>query len=121
MREFEPFALNRKDHRVVAGHIAAAQRCESDIALVPGTGRTFASHLRNRGKVDAAARGRVMSIYGMVHRGGPALGAVIIGGGAALVGLQAAMIGGGAVTAIVFVLMLRRYRTMVAALEMKNL
>ncbi len=71
--------------------------------------------------VDGAARGRVMSIYGMVHRGGPALGAVIIGGAAELVGLQAAMIGGGAVTAIVFVLMLRRYRTMVAALEMKNL
>ena len=61
-----------------------------------------------------------MSLYGMVHRGGPALGAVIIGGAAELVGLQAAMIGGGVVTGIVFVLMLRRYGTMVSALESRT-
>jgi hypothetical protein len=70
--------------------------------------------------VDGAARGRVMSLYGMVHRGGPALGAVIIGGAAEQIGLQAAMIGGGALTGIVFVLMLRRYGTMVSALESRS-
>jgi len=70
--------------------------------------------------VDGAVRGRVMSLYGMVHRGGPALGAVIIGTAAELIGLQAAMIGGGALTGIVFVIMLRRYRTMAAALESRN-
>lgn len=70
--------------------------------------------------VDGAARGRVMSLYGMVHRGGPALGAVIIGAAAELIGLQAAMIGGGALTAIVFVVMLRRYGTMVTALESRS-
>ena len=67
--------------------------------------------------VDGAVRGRVMSLFGMVHRGMPALGAVIIGVAAEQIGLQTAMIGGGAVTGIVFVLMLRRYATMVSALE----
>jgi predicted MFS family arabinose efflux permease len=67
--------------------------------------------------VDGAMRGRVMSLYGVVHRGAPALGAVIIGVAAEQIGLQTAMIGGGVVTAIVFVAMLRRYRRMVAALE----
>ena len=67
--------------------------------------------------VDGAMRGRVMSLYGVVHRSAPALGAVIIGVAAEQIGLQTAMIGGGVVTAIVFVAMLRRYRRMVAALE----
>lgn len=67
--------------------------------------------------VDGAMRGRVMSLYGVVHRGAPALGAVIIGVAAEWMGLQTAMIGGGVVTGIVFVVMLRRYRRMVAALE----
>ncbi len=70
--------------------------------------------------VDGAVRGRVMSLYGMVHRGGPALGAVVIGGAAELIGLQAAMIGGGALTTIVFVLMLRRHGAMVTALESRG-
>ncbi len=70
--------------------------------------------------VDGVARGRVMSLYGMVHRGGPALGAVIIGADAEQIGLQAAMIVGGALTSIVFVLMLRRYGSMVSALESRT-
>jgi MFS family permease len=70
--------------------------------------------------VEGGVRGRVMSLYGMVHRGVPALGAVIIGVAAEQIGLQAAMVGGGALTAIVFVLMLRRYATMVSALESRD-
>ena len=70
--------------------------------------------------VHGAVRGRVMSLYGMVHRGGPALGAVIIGAAAELIGLQAAMIGGGALTCVVFTVMLRRYGTMVLALESRR-
>ncbi|MEC7490319.1 MAG: MFS transporter [Pseudomonadota bacterium] len=70
--------------------------------------------------VEGAVRGRVMSLYGMVHRGGPALGAVIIGGFAEEVGLQPALTGGGILTAIVFVVMLRRYRPMVLALERRG-
>ncbi|MEE8334053.1 MAG: MFS transporter, partial [Alphaproteobacteria bacterium] len=70
--------------------------------------------------VEGAMRGRVMSLYGMVHRGAPALGAVIIGLAAEWIGLQAAMVGGGALTGIVFVLMLRRYATIAAALEKRD-
>lgn len=67
--------------------------------------------------VEGEVRGRVMSLYGMVHRGVPALGAVIIGVAAEQVGLQAAMYGGAALSSIVFVLTLRRYAAMVAVLE----
>jgi len=67
--------------------------------------------------VEGAMRGRVMSLYGMIHRGAPALGAVVIGAAAEQVGLQPALVGGAALTGVVFVLMLRRYRAMVAALE----
>jgi MFS family permease len=70
--------------------------------------------------VEGEVRGRVMSLYGMVHRGVPALGAVIIGVAAEVVGLQAAMFGGAALTGLVFVLMLRRYATMLAVLEPKD-
>jgi sulfopyruvate decarboxylase TPP-binding subunit len=70
--------------------------------------------------VEGAVRGRVMSLYGMVHRGVPALGAVIIGVTAEWVGLQVAMIGGGVLTGLVFVLMLPRYRNMVFALEVRR-
>ena len=54
------------------------------------------------------------------HRGVPALGAVIIGFTAEWVGLQVAMIGGGVLTGLVFVLMLPRYRNMVFALEVRR-
>ena len=70
--------------------------------------------------VEGAVRGRVMSLYGMVHRGVPALGAVIIGFTAEWVGLQVAMIGGGVLTGLVFVMMLPRYRNMVFALEVRR-
>jgi MFS family permease len=70
--------------------------------------------------VEGAVRGRVMSLYGMLHRGAPALGAVIIGVAAEWIGLQMAMIGGGVVTGIVFLLMLRRYGTMVSVLESRD-
>lgn len=68
--------------------------------------------------VQGAMRGRVMSLYGMVHRGAPALGAVIIGVAAEQIGLQAAMVGGGVLTGVVFVLMLRHYAPMVSTLEL---
>jgi predicted MFS family arabinose efflux permease len=38
--------------------------------------------------VDRAMRGRVMSLYGMVFRGGPALGALIMGASASQLGLR---------------------------------
>jgi predicted MFS family arabinose efflux permease len=38
--------------------------------------------------VDAAMRGRVLSLYGVIFRGGPALGALIMGAASSHVGLQ---------------------------------
>ena len=70
--------------------------------------------------VEGAMRGRVMSLYGMIHRGAPALGAVIIGLAAEKIGLQTAMIGGGMLTGVVFVLMLRQYATIVSAVESRQ-
>ncbi len=40
--------------------------------------------------VDAALRGRVLSLFGMVIRGGPALGALAIGAASEIIGLQLA-------------------------------
>jgi predicted MFS family arabinose efflux permease len=39
--------------------------------------------------VDEAVRGRVLSLFGLIFRGGPALGALIMGAASELVGLQA--------------------------------
>ena len=41
--------------------------------------------------VDESVRGRVLSLYGMIHRGAPALGAIIMGGLAELVGIRVAV------------------------------
>ncbi|MBK17915.1 MAG: hypothetical protein CMM52_03635 [Rhodospirillaceae bacterium] len=68
--------------------------------------------------VDGAMRGRVMSLYGMVFRGGPALGALAMGSAAEFVGFQAAMACGAIICLGVFFWLLRRRKTMVANLEM---
>ncbi len=44
--------------------------------------------------VDEAVRGRVLSLFGLIFRGGPALGALIIGAASELVGLQAPLAAG---------------------------
>lgn len=44
--------------------------------------------------VDPAMRGRVMAIYGMIGRGAPALGALIMGGFSEFVGLRGPVMGG---------------------------
>ena len=67
--------------------------------------------------VDGAMRGRVMSLYGMVYRGGPALGALIMGSLAELVGFQAALASGGVLCAAVFLWVIRQRVRMVSALE----
>ena len=43
--------------------------------------------------VEGHLRGRVMSLYGMLHRGVPAIGALVVGGLAEFIGLSIAMIG----------------------------
>ena len=61
----------------------------SSITLT-GTGvQTLMQH-----SVDGDIRGRVLSLYGMLHRGVPALGALLMGIVGDLVGLQTTLIGG---------------------------
>jgi len=67
--------------------------------------------------VDGAMRGRVMSLYGMIYRGVPALGAMTIGGAAEFIGLQAAIAGGGVVCIGALIWVFRRRRTVIQALE----
>ncbi|MBT5047679.1 MAG: MFS transporter [Rhodospirillaceae bacterium] len=67
--------------------------------------------------VDGAMRGRVMSLYGMIYRGVPALGALAIGWSAAWVGLQVAIAFGGVVCIGTFIWMLSRRQTVTRALE----
>jgi MFS family permease len=81
--------------------------------MICGTGtQTLMQHA-----VDGAMRGRVMSLYGMVFRGVPALGALAIGSAAELIGFQAALAAGGVLCIAVFLWMLRHRRSMTEALE----
>lgn len=68
--------------------------------------------------VDGAIRGRVMSLYGMLHRGAPAFGALAVGGAAEIVGLRLAIAGCAVLLcAVGLALALPRLKTMIPALE----
>jgi MFS family permease len=67
--------------------------------------------------VDGAMRGRVMSLYGMIYRGAPAFGALIMGSASEVVGLRAAVAVGGVICIVVAVWMYRHRATMTPALE----
>ena len=58
VREFEPLALADEHHRVLAHHIAAAQRRKADIAIPPRAGMALAAPLRDPVQIDAAPRCR---------------------------------------------------------------
>ena len=67
--------------------------------------------------VDPGLRGRVMSLYGMINRGAPALGALIMGTLSSWVGLQWPVIGGAAICLGVWLWARSRRETMTRALE----
>ena len=67
--------------------------------------------------VDGAMRGRVMSLYGMVYRGGPALGAFAMGSAAEFIGFQSALACGAIIGAGALVWVFRQRKIMVSALE----
>ena len=50
--------------------------------------------------VDGGIRGRVLSLYGVLHRGAPALGALVMGIMGDIIGLQATLIGGALILSI---------------------
>ncbi|MBT5047680.1 MAG: MFS transporter [Rhodospirillaceae bacterium] len=81
--------------------------------VIGGTGtQTLMQHA-----VEGGLRGRVMSLYGLIHRGGPALGAVTMGAMAELMGIQLAVATGGILCIVIWVWMMRRHATTAAALE----
>ncbi len=67
--------------------------------------------------VAGEMRGRVMSLYGVIYRGGPALGALAMGTASEVIGLQWAVAAGGILVVVAWVWMLRYRHTMIAALE----
>jgi MFS family permease len=67
--------------------------------------------------VDGAMRGRVMSLYGMIYRGAPAFGALLMGSASEFIGLQASVAFGGVLCILVSVWMFRHRATMTPALE----
>lgn len=84
-------------------------------ASVTVVGTAIQSLMQNA--VDGAMRGRVMSFYGVIFRGCPALGSLAIGWLADVIGLRVAFVVGAGFTALAFLWLLRERRGMAAALE----
>ena len=83
------------------------------VAVIGGTG----TQTLMQNSVDGAMRGRVMSLYGMIYRGGPALGALAMGSIAELVGFQVSLSVGGIICLSVFIWIFRHRNKMISALE----
>jgi len=67
--------------------------------------------------VDGTMRGRVLSLYGLIFRGGPALGALVMGAASEFVGLRWPLAVGAAVVLAALVWSWGRRHTVAAALE----
>jgi len=67
--------------------------------------------------VDASMRGRVMALYGMIFRSGPALGAVLVGSASAHFGLRAPLAAGAAMSCAFWLMTRLRHRDIAIALE----
>lgn len=67
--------------------------------------------------VDPRMRGRVLSLYGIIFRGGPAAGALVVGTFSDIIGLQLAMGIGATAGMVAWLWAWRRRRAMTAALE----
>ena len=67
--------------------------------------------------VEGHMRGRVMSLYGLVYRGAPAAGALVMGAAADLVGLRWALASGGVICVAALIWIAGRRVSMTQALE----
>jgi MFS family permease len=67
--------------------------------------------------VDVRMRGRVMALYGMIFRSGPALGAVLVGLASERFGLRAPLAAGAAISCAFWLLTRLRHREIAMALE----
>lgn len=70
--------------------------------------------------VDPAMRGRVMGLYGMIGRGAPAFGALIMGGLASQIGFQWPVAGGAALCLGMWYWAYRRRHVLARALEIEH-
>jgi MFS family permease len=70
--------------------------------------------------VDPSMRGRVLGLFGMINRGGPALGALLMGSSASLVGLQAPVAAGAALCILIWLWAWRRRHAMAETLEVER-
>ena len=70
--------------------------------------------------VDPAMRGRVMSLYGMIGRGAPAIGAIVMGSLAEVLGFQAPVLGGAILLLVLWWWAGQRQRGMAGTLEGKR-
>lgn len=71
--------------------------------------------------VDGAMRGRVMSLYGVIHRGAPALGALAMGAIAEFIGIRWGVALGGVLCLLTWFWMLKRSETAAVALEKEHI
>ncbi|MBT3991137.1 MAG: MFS transporter [Rhodospirillaceae bacterium] len=78
---------------------------------------TNAPQILIQNTVDGAMRGRVMSIFGLTYRAGPALGALIMGAASTYVGLQIPVAGGAVICLIAVLLMLPKRKRLAAEME----
>jgi MFS family permease len=67
--------------------------------------------------VDSRMRGRVMALYGVIFRAGPALGAVLCGAASVRFGLRAPLAAGAVLSCAVWLATRLRYRDMATSLE----
>jgi MFS family permease len=67
--------------------------------------------------VEEHMRGRVLSLFGLIFRGGPALGALVMGAASELVGLQAPLAVGALLGLVACLLLWRRRRAIDQSLE----
>lgn len=68
--------------------------------------------------VDPGLRGRVLSLYGLIFRGGPALGALVMGGLSEALGLRWPLAGGALLAALAWALVWLRRDRVAAALRL---
>ena len=81
--------------------------------VIGGTGtQTLMQHV-----VDGGMRGRVMSLYGLIHRGGPAVGALVMGAAAELVGVRLAVASGAVLCIVLWLWMIGRQKKTATVLE----
>jgi hypothetical protein len=92
------------------------------VACTAGLGVTLSfsgagSQVLVQSAIHGAMRGRVMSVWAQIQRGGPAIGAWLIGMTAAQIDFQYVMAGATALYALIFLFVLPRYKYLARHME----